>query len=62
MRKVKDAVDLETGEKIYFRGHAQATFMSDGRTVEQAIKSGGGSGGGSYDDTEIQNKLTELSA
>ena len=62
MRKTKDAIDVETGEKIYFRSHATQTFMSDGRTVEQAIKSGGGSGGGSYDDTEIQNKLTELSA
>ena len=62
MRKIKDAIDLNTGEKVYFRGHAQSTYMSDGRTVEQAIKSGGGSGGGSYDDTEIQNKLTELSA
>lgn len=62
MRKVKDAIDLNTGEKVYFRGHAQATFMSDGRTVEQAIKSGGGSGGGSYDDTEIKRQLTELSA
>jgi hypothetical protein len=45
MRKVKDAIDLNTGEKVYFRGHAQTTYMSDGRTVEQAIKSGGGSGG-----------------
>ena len=62
MRKTKDAIDVDTGEKIYFRSHATQTFMSDGRTVEQAIKSGGGSGGGSYDDTEIQNKLTELSA
>ena len=56
MRKVKDAVDLGTKEKIYFRGHAKATYMSDGRTVEDAIKSGGGSG---YDDTELRNELTE---
>ena len=62
MRKTKDAVDLNTGEKIYYRGHATQTYMSDGRTVEQAIKSGGGTGGGSYDDTEIQTKLTELSS
>ena len=62
MRKTKDAIDVETGEKIYFRSHATQTFMSDGRTVEQAIKSGGGSGGGSYDDTEIREQLTELSA
>jgi hypothetical protein len=42
MRKVKDAVDLGSGEKIYFRGHAQATYMSDGRTVEEAVSQGGG--------------------
>jgi hypothetical protein len=36
-RAIKDAKDLNTGEKIYFRGHAKATFMSDGRTVEEAI-------------------------
>lgn len=45
-RKIKDAKDLTTGEKIYFKGHAKATFMSDGRTVEDAIASGGGNGGG----------------
>lgn len=47
-RKVKDAIDLETNEVIYLKGHAQATFMSDGRTVEDAINqagTGGGSGG-----------------
>lgn len=57
MRKVKDAIDLKTGEKVYFRGHAQATYMSDGRTVEEAVKSGGG---GSYDDTEIKEDISEL--
>ena len=36
-RKVKDAKDLTTDELIYFKGHAQATYMSDGRTVEDAI-------------------------
>lgn len=36
-RNIKDAKDLDTGELIYFKGHAQATFMSDGRTVEEAI-------------------------
>lgn len=45
-RKIKDAKDLTTGEKIYFKGHAKATFLSDGRTVEDAIASGGGNGGG----------------
>jgi hypothetical protein len=38
-REIKNARDLNTGELIYFAGHAQATFMSDGRTVEEAISS-----------------------
>ena len=38
MRKVKDAVDLTTNEKIYFKGHAKATYLSDGRNVEEAIE------------------------
>lgn len=33
-RKVQDAIDLKTKEKIYFKGHAKATYMSDGTTVE----------------------------
>lgn len=44
-RKVKDAKDLESNELIYFKGHAKATYMSDGRSVEDAInqiKAGGG--------------------
>lgn len=45
-RKIKDAKDLDTGELIYIKGHAKATYMSDGRTVEDAIKAGGGGGGG----------------
>lgn len=46
-RNIKDAKDLNTGELIYFKGHAQATFMSDGRTVEEAVSGmSGGSGGG----------------
>ena len=36
-RKVKDAKDLSTGELIYFKTHAKATYMSDGTTVEDAI-------------------------
>lgn len=46
-RKIKDAKDLSTNDLIYFKGHAQATFMSDGRTVEEAINQieTGGSGG-----------------
>ena len=38
IRKVKDAKDLATNELIYFKGHAKATYMSDGDTVENAIK------------------------
>ena len=37
-RKIKNAVNNTTGELIYFKGHAQATYMSDGSTVEDAIK------------------------
>lgn len=37
MRKVKDAKDLNSNELIYFKGHAKATYMSDGSTVEDAI-------------------------
>ena len=50
-RKIKDAKDLSTNELIYFKGHAQATYMSDGRTVEEAIttSSGGSSSSGSPD-------------
>ena len=45
-RKIKDAKDLSTDELIYFKGHAQATYMSDGRTVEEAINSYGDSSSG----------------
>ena len=37
-REIKNAVNNTTGELIYFKGHAKATFMSDGSTVEDAIK------------------------
>lgn len=43
-RRVIDAKDKD-GEKVYVKGHAKATFMSDGRTVEDAINAGGGGGG-----------------
>lgn len=44
-RIIKDAKDVKSNELIYFRGHAKATYMSDGRTVEDAINSvGTGSG------------------
>lgn len=36
-RKIKNAKDVTTDELIYFKSHAQATFMSDGTTVEDAI-------------------------
>lgn len=37
-RKIMNAKDLSTNELIYFRGHAKATYMSDGTTtVEDAI-------------------------
>lgn len=36
-RKIIDAkID---NEKVYLKGHAKATYMSDGRTVEDAINS-----------------------
>lgn len=38
MREIKNAVNNTTGELIYFKGHAKATFMSDGSTVEDVIK------------------------
>lgn len=55
-RKIKEAKDLSSGELIYFKGHAKATYMTDGRTVEDAINNinqsgnGGGtsSGSGAY--------------
>lgn len=36
-RQIKDAVNHSTGELVYFKSHAKATFMSDGKTVEEAI-------------------------
>lgn len=53
-RNIKDAKDLDTGELIYFKGHAQATFMSDGRTVEEAVS--GMSGGGTIDTSNLATK------
>ena len=38
-RKIKDAVDLTTGQKVYVKGHAKATYMSTGINVETAIES-----------------------
>lgn len=36
-RNIKDAKDLTTDELIYFKGHAKATYMSDGATVEETL-------------------------
>ena len=44
-RIIKDAKDTKSNELIYFRGHAKATYMSDGRTVEDAINNAGTGGG-----------------
>ena len=55
-RKIKDAKDLSTNELIYFKGHAQATYMSDGRTVEEAVSS---ISGGTVDTSNLATK-TEL--
>lgn len=40
-RKVVDAKNLDTDELVYFKSHAKATYMSDGTTVEDAIKTAG---------------------
>ena len=37
-RQIKDAKDLSTNELIYFKGHAQATFMSDGKEYKLPLK------------------------
>ena len=38
-RNVKDAKETTTGELIYFKGHAEATYMNDGSTVENKVNS-----------------------
>lgn len=48
-RKIKDAKDLTTNELIYFKGHAKATYMSNGMTVEDAINNIEIGGGGTSD-------------
>lgn len=55
-RKIKDAKDLDTGELIYFKGHAQATFMSDGRTVEEAVSGMSSGSGGTIDISNLATK------
>ena len=56
-RKIKDAKDLDTNELIYFKGHAQATFMSNGWTVEDAVNQKMFAG---YPKVELENNTTEL--
>lgn len=38
MREVKDLIDSKTGEKIYPKSHAKAVYLSNGKTVEDAIE------------------------
>ena len=38
MRQVKDAIDNKTKEKVYLKGHAKVTYMSDGRSVEDTVE------------------------
>lgn len=59
-RQIKDAKDLSTNELIYFKGHAQATYMSDGRTVEEAVNSMSGGGASSGNITAIPYDGSEL--
>lgn len=61
-RKIKDAKDLTTNELIYFKGHAKATYMSDGRTVEDAINSVSNSGGGDNPTQSNDIYYTEFTA
>ena len=55
-RTIKDAKDAKSNELIYFRSHAQATYMSDGRTVEDAINSAGTGGGSGADMSKYYTK------
>ena len=59
-RQVYDAFDEITGKSVYLRGHAQATFMSDGRTVESAIMQMGGGGSSVYPQVEHGTNDTTL--
>ena len=55
-RQIKDAKDLTTNELVYFRGHAKATYMSNGATVEDAINNIGTGGGSGADMTNYYTK------
>lgn len=41
-RKIMDAKNTDTGELVYFKSHAKATYLSDGTTVEDALGAAGG--------------------
>lgn len=56
-REIKDAKDLTTNELIYFKGHAKATYMSNGITVEDAINNIEATGGGAY--TEVNHGTSD---
>ena len=57
-RKIKDAKDLTTNELIYFKGHAKATYMSDGRSVEDAISDMPSGGSDIVVDSELSTVST----
>jgi hypothetical protein len=61
-RKIKDAKDLSDGSLIYFKGHAKATYMSDGSTVEDTINNikVNGGGGGTIDLSKYETKTDAL--
>ena len=59
-RLIKDAKDTKSNELIYFRGHAKATYMSDGRSVEDAINNiSEGGGSSSNGSTDMSNYYTK---
>lgn len=60
-RKVQDAKDLKTGEKVYLKGHAKVTYMSDGISVEDAITELRQNGGGGEFDMELLEAYMPIS-
>jgi hypothetical protein len=53
IRKIKDAKDLSDNSLIYFKGHAKATYMSNGSTVEDAINNIKFNSGGNLSNIKI---------
>ena len=39
-REIVDAINIDTKEKVYFKGHAKATYMSNGKSIEDALNDG----------------------